>query len=117
MPKKSLESLTEPMFYVLMAFRSGPKCGIEIAGLVEKQTEGRVKIGPATLYTVLGKFLDVDYLEEIDKDQPGRKRTYTLTGKGLKAYSDEIKRLRYCLHDAKIVEQEKAKEYEEKHKS
>jgi DNA-binding PadR family transcriptional regulator len=114
MPKKSLESLTEPMFYVLMAFRSGPKCGIEIAGLVEKQTEGRIKIGPATLYTVLGKFLEVEYLEEIDKDQPGRKRTYQITRKGLEAYSAEIKRLRYCLHDAKIVETEKAKEQEKK---
>ena len=49
MPKKSLENLTESMFYVLMAFRTGPLCGIEIVDFVEHQTKGRVKLGPATL--------------------------------------------------------------------
>ena len=30
MPKKSMESLTESMFYVLMAFLARPMCGIEV---------------------------------------------------------------------------------------
>ena len=29
MPKKSMETLTESMFYVLIAFCRGPLCGIE----------------------------------------------------------------------------------------
>ena len=53
MPKKALINLTEPMFYVLMAFRNGPLCGTDIASNVNELTSGRVNIGPATLYTLL----------------------------------------------------------------
>ena len=56
MPKKAMEILTESMFYVLMAFSKGPMCGIDVADFIEKRTKGRVLIGPATLYTILGKF-------------------------------------------------------------
>ena len=56
MPKKAMDSLTESMFYVLMAFGNGPMCGIDIAGAIECCTSGRMRIGPATLYTILGKF-------------------------------------------------------------
>ena len=54
MPKKALDSLTESMFYVLMAFSTGPMCGIDIAEFIERKTGGTVKLGPATLYTILG---------------------------------------------------------------
>ena len=54
MPKKAMDILTESMFYVLMAFSKGSMCGIDVADYIEKKTGGRVKIGPATLYTILG---------------------------------------------------------------
>ena len=56
MPRKSMELLTESMFYVLMAFCCGPMCGIDVADCIEKKTDGRVRLGPATLYTILAKF-------------------------------------------------------------
>ena len=56
MAKKALESLTDTMFYVLMSFLKQEMCGIEIAEFIEKKTNGRVSIGPGTLYTILGKF-------------------------------------------------------------
>ena len=65
MPKKSMDSLTESMFYVLMAFCGGPMCGIDIAAEIERCTDGRLRIGPATLYTILGKFEKEQYIEEI----------------------------------------------------
>jgi len=108
MPKQALVSMTEPMLYILMALRDGPKCGIDIADIVSKRTNKRVSIGPATLYTLLGKFEDADYIVEIDKDQPGRKRTYAMTRKGVRAYAEEIRRLQACLKDAKEVESELA---------
>ncbi len=51
MPKKSLDGLTESMFYVLMAFCRGPMCGIGVAEFIDAKTRGRLQIGPATLYT------------------------------------------------------------------
>ena len=98
MPKKALDSLTESMFYVLMAFSTGPMCGIAISEFIERKTGGTVKLGPATLYTILGKFENVKYIKEIEVD--GRKRTYEITDKGLEAYRDEVMRLRRCLADA-----------------
>ena len=42
MPKKSMESLTESMFYVLMAFLARPMCGIEVTEFIETLTQGRI---------------------------------------------------------------------------
>ncbi len=98
MPKKALESLTESMFYVLMAFGGGPKCGIDVSEFIERKTAGRCKLGPATLYTILAKFEKERYIKEIAVD--GRKRTYEITEKGLTAYREEVARLQHCVADA-----------------
>ena len=98
MPKKSMDILTESMFYVLMALISGPMCGIDIANFIDRRTRGRLLIGPATLYTILGKFEKEKYIEETEVD--GRKRTYRLTAKGSEAYRTELERLRACVSDA-----------------
>jgi len=104
MPKKAMEILTESMFYVLMAFSKGPMCGIEIADYVEKRTNGRVLLGPATLYTILGKFEKEKWIKETEVE--GRKRTYRITDIGLNAYVQEVERLKQCVQDAEASEQE-----------
>ena len=76
--------LTEPMFYVLMSFLKRDMCGTEITEFVARKTRDRVRLGPGTLYTLLG----------------GRKRTYRLTGKGRAVFQEELDRLRACLNDA-----------------
>ena len=101
MPKKSMDILTESMFYVLMAFHSGPMCGIDIAAEIERCTNGRLRIGPATLYTILEKFEKENYIEEISVE--GRKRTYQITEIGRAAYREELARLRRCMEDAERV--------------
>ena len=65
MPKKAMESLTESMFYVLMALMRRPMCGIEAVRFVSDKTAGRISIGPATLYTVLAKFESEAYMAEL----------------------------------------------------
>ena len=98
MPKKAMEILTESMFYVLMALSKSPMCGIDIAAWITSRTRGRVSLGPATLYTVLGKFEKEGYIAETEVE--GRKRTYRITSKGLTAYRTELDRLRQCIADA-----------------
>lgn len=102
MARKTMETLTEAMFYVLMALRSRPMCGIEIAAAIDTLTDNRVNIGPATLYTVLGRFEKEGYIEEIEVS--GRKRTYQITQTGLHAYREELERLNRCLLDAQKLE-------------
>ena len=103
MPKKAMDSLTESMFYVLMAFNQSAMCGIDVAENIEYRTKGRLRIGPATLYTILGKFEKERYIEESAVE--GRKRTYQITEKGRTAYREELERLRLCLQDAQRAEE------------
>ena len=56
MTGKAGAPLTEAMFYVLMALRRGELCGTEIAAWAERCTEGRVRLGPGTLYTIFEAF-------------------------------------------------------------
>lgn len=98
MPKKAMDTLTESMFYVLMALLKCPMCGIDIADYIDFRTKGRLQIGPATLYTILGKFEKEKYIREVSVE--GRKRTYEITPKGEEAYRDELNRLKQCVLDA-----------------
>lgn len=98
MPRRSMDTLTESMFYVLMALMDRPMCGIDIADFIDRRTRNRLQIGPATLYTILGKFEKEKYIREISVE--GRKRTYQITGKGADAYREELLRLKQCVIDA-----------------
>ena len=98
MGNKDRGALTEPMFYVLMSFLRRDMCGTEITEFVERRTKGRVRLGPGTLYTLLGKFQDEKLIVETEVD--GRKRTYHLTDKGRRVYLEELERLRQCVYDA-----------------
>ncbi|MGE4484534.1 MAG: PadR family transcriptional regulator [Oscillospiraceae bacterium] len=93
--------LTEPMFYVLMAFLKQDMCGIDITEYVNRRTGGRVQLGPGTLYTILAKFQEDGLIEEVAVD--GRKRTYRLTGKGRETYMEELERLQKCLQDGEAA--------------
>ena len=99
---KDRGALTEPMFYVLMAFNQGEMCGTEITHMVQFRTNGRVILGPGTLYTLLGKFMEEKLIEETQVQ--GRKRTYRITDKGREVYREEVARLRTCLSDAMDAE-------------
>lgn len=89
--------LTEPMYYVLMAFLRREMCGTEITEFVERRTAGRVKLGPGTLYTLLARFQEDQLIQETSVD--GRKRTYQITEKGRAAFREELERLRACVDD------------------
>ena len=65
MPRKTLDSLSEPMFYVLMALQKQPLCGADIAQWVSERTEKRIVLGPGTLYTILGKLTDEQMINQL----------------------------------------------------
>lgn len=98
MGKKAFDTLSETMFYVLIAFDKSDMCGTEIAEFIKSLTKGRVRIGPGTLYTILGSFQKEKLIEK--KSQEGRKITYSITEKGRQIYIDEINRLEKCLRDS-----------------
>lgn len=98
MPKQAMENLTESMFYVLMALQRGDACGAEITAYAAQISGGAVRLGPATLYTLLARFEKEGFLAEAGS--VGCKRYYHLTAAGKAAYEGERARLQRCLDDA-----------------
>lgn len=98
MAKKTLELLTETMFYILMALNRQDMCGTDASEFVAGKTKGRIVLGPGTLYAILAKFAEEKLISE--KSVIGRKRTYAITDKGKAAYREELSRLRACIADA-----------------
>ena len=47
MPRKAFDTLSEPMFYVLMALRCRSLCGAEIVEWIQKKTDGHIVLVPA----------------------------------------------------------------------
>ena len=72
--------------------------GYGVVQQVEQMTGGRLILGPGTLYTILGRFLEEGFIQETSVQ--GRQRNYRLTEKGQRAYRNERLRLRLCLADA-----------------
>ena len=55
MAREQFQTLTEPMYYILLALLR-EVCGVDIMARVEEISGGRVKVGPGTLYAMLQKF-------------------------------------------------------------
>ena len=96
MPKKQLDTLTEPMYYTLIALLT-PRCGIEITEFVLELTHGRVRLVPGTLYAMLSKFESEGMIKETEVE--GRKRTYRITAKGEAMLREEYKRLKLMIEE------------------
>ncbi len=97
MAREPLRVLTESMFYVLLSLLWQERCGTEIVEFVDNTTAGRVPLGPGTLYTILGKFVEERLIEETAVE--GRKRTYRITERGRALYRQELSRLKLCVED------------------
>ena len=91
MARKQFQTLSEPMYYILLALTS-ECCGVDIMKKVESISKGRVLVGPGTLYTLLGKFESSGFIRETAVD--GRKRSYIITQEGYEALKQEYMRLK-----------------------
>ena len=96
MPKKPFQTLTEPMYYVLLVLEK-ERYGVEIMRKIGEISEGRVSVTPGTLYAMLGKFLSEGLIEEIGREE--RKVWYRRTKEGEKLLEAECERLEKMLED------------------
>lgn len=97
MARQPLKSLTESMFYVLLALWRQERCGTEIAAYVRQLTEDRVALGPGTLYAILGKFQEEELIRETWSQ--GRMRVYRITENGRALFRREMENMRRCVDD------------------
>ena len=104
MPRNKYSTLTEQMFYVLLALKE--EChGMDIMRKVDMLTEGRIAIGPGTLYNLLEQFMSSGYIRETSAE--GRKKNYILTESGSELLKAEVKRIIQQIQDySKVFEEE-----------
>lgn len=88
-------------FRILLALVDGPKHGHAIRVDVRERTEGRVDMGPGTLYGAIKRLDRRGWIEEVESpggdDADGRRRTYRLTKAGRQAARSEVARLEELL--------------------
>lgn len=97
---KTKKNLTQPMYYVLLSLKE-KRHGYEIMQYIEWLTKGRVKVGPGTLYSLLSRFEEDEYIEMVSDDD--NKKTYLITDTGTEVVEEEIERLKLLLEDANTV--------------
>ena len=90
MAREKFQTLTEQMFYILLCLRK-ECCGMDIMEEVGRITDGRVSVGPGTLYNLLEQFLRAGMIRETKVE--GRKKSYIMTQKGAEALREECERI------------------------
>ncbi len=100
MTKTSLNSpLTPAVLYILLALSTGERHGYGIMKQVELDSQGKMKMGPGTLYGSIGRMIAAELIAESDKKvdpklDDERRIYYKLTGLGQKALARELDRYR-----------------------
>ena len=100
MPRKQFQTLTEPMYYVLLSLTK-PIHGYGIMQRVEEITKGRVKVGPGTLYNHIARFESEGLVERVPSKE--KKKVYILTEKGHKMLEEEWNRLNQLVEDGRTT--------------
>ena len=86
MPKRKLDPLPSVAFQILLSLADGDLHGYAIMREVERQTKGRVRLGPGTLYGSIQTLLEAALIEEVASASgpasSDRRRCYRLTRSG-----------------------------------
>ena len=99
MAREQLQTLSEPMYYTLLALTE-ECCGIDIMEKVKTLSNGRVLIGPGTLYAMLAKFEEKGIIRLTASD--GRRKSYIITEIGRYELKKEFERLQTMVSDGQF---------------
>jgi DNA-binding PadR family transcriptional regulator len=100
MAKNRLKApLTPAVLHILLALSARERHGYGIMKQVKADSQGKVKMGPGTLYGSLGRMLEARLICESDKKadpemDDERRVYYRITGFGRKALAAELQRYR-----------------------
>lgn len=97
-----MRPLTTSMFEILVALTAGPLHGYAIAKRIAAlHGNGARSMGPATLYSSIGKLMGMGMIEELgaSADDP-RRKTYKLTATGATAVAQALREQRQFIENA-----------------
>ncbi|HZI62003.1 MAG TPA: PadR family transcriptional regulator [Pyrinomonadaceae bacterium] len=98
--------LTPAMFHILLALADKERHGYEIMREVDERSDGKVRLGPGTLYGSIKRMLGDGLIEEMD-ERPDpelddeRRRYYRLTNLGHRVAVAEAERLERLVKNAR----------------
>jgi len=95
------------MFHILLALADRERHGYDIMREVDERTEGKVQLGPGTLYGSIKRMLQAGWIEELgERPDPEtddeRRRYYRLTNFGYRLAVAEAERLSRLVKTAKV---------------
>jgi DNA-binding PadR family transcriptional regulator len=97
--------LAPATLHILISLAGEKMYGYAIMQEVARQSGGRYKLGPGTLYDNLQRLMKQGLVEEVaarPEDDSSRRRYYRLSGLGRKVLSTEIDRLRDVVDQAQV---------------
>ena len=99
MKKTADAPLTPAVLHLLLALSTEERHGYGIMKQVERESHGKVKMGPGTLYGSIGRMMEAGLIRESDRrPDPAlddeRRIYYAITGAGRKALTAELDRYR-----------------------
>ena len=97
--------LSPAALHILLSLAGEERHGYGIMQDIARQSEGRYKLGPGTLYDNLQKLMKERLVEETENSSIGaeaRRRYYRLTKLGRRVLSTEITRLEEAIREAKL---------------
>lgn len=100
MARSQLQTLTEPMYYILLSLNK-ERYGYEIMQIISEKTNDRLKVGPGTLYTLLSRFVDEGIIQQTKVVE--RRKVYIITELGMDLLIREHERLKQLVEDGRTV--------------
>jgi DNA-binding PadR family transcriptional regulator len=100
--------MSPAVVHILLALAAGDLHGYGIIQEVARQSTGRYKLGPGTLYDNLKKLMDTGLVADAPRLEPANdeRRLYRLTADGRSALAAEIERMQSMVHEARLRLQE-----------
>lgn len=98
--------LTPAVLHILLALSTKERHGYAIMKQVEQDSQGKVNMGPGTLYGSIGRMIEAGLIRESDKKidpemDDERRVYYKITGLGQSALAAELKRYQEVVAVAK----------------
>jgi DNA-binding PadR family transcriptional regulator len=97
--------LSPATLHILLSLAGEQMHGYAIMQEVQRQSEGKYKLGPGTLYDNLQKLMDRGLVEELGhrpEDDDPRRRYYKLSSLGRGVLTAEIARLEDVVREGKL---------------
>lgn len=95
-------ALTEVVYYILLSLYN-PLHGYGIMQNVKDMSDGRVELGPGTLYGAINTLVSKGWIEPMVCEENSRKKEYVITHTGKGIVNQEIRRLEELIKNGRQI--------------